>query len=252
MQDMNSTICNAVTNYGETVTLIDTRDNKTYTEAKLKDNKCWMTQHLALELSTSTALTSETSDLNTVSSWTPERNTIASNSLSSSTWTNSQTDPYSYKSSTASYAIYYNWTAAIASNDSSSLTTKYTTAPNSICPKGWRLPMVYNGSSSNMPNEFGSLLLQYGYIGNAKPGDGSGTPWTNSGYTKIQSAPINFALSGYVYGGTVNYAGSHGYLWSSTVNSSSYAYCLAFNSTSVYPQGYDNRFRGFPVRCVLR
>ena len=37
---------------------------------------------------------------------------------------------------------YYNWTAAIASNNSSSLTTQYTNAPNSICPKGWRLPIA--------------------------------------------------------------------------------------------------------------
>ena len=43
---------------------------------------------------------------------------------------------------------YYNWTAAIASNNSSSLTTQYTNAPNSICPAGWRLPIATNANQS--------------------------------------------------------------------------------------------------------
>lgn len=48
MQDMTSEICNNVTVPSEqsTATLVDTRDNNTYTVAKLKDGKCWMTQNL--------------------------------------------------------------------------------------------------------------------------------------------------------------------------------------------------------------
>ena len=48
---------------------------------------------------------------------------------------------------------YYNWTAAIASNDSTNLgSIPEQIAPNSICPKGWRLPN---------PNELAKLNQLY-------------------------------------------------------------------------------------------
>ena len=253
MQDVTTEICNNTETATETTgtyTLTDKRDNKTYTVAKLKDGKCWMTQNLALELSTSRALTNQDTDLNNVTSWTPERNTIASNALSSSTWANSNTDPYSYKSSTASYGVYYNWTAAIASNDSSSLTTAYSNAPDSICPKGWRLPVVYNGSSSNFPNEFGKLLKAYGYIANETSNDQS---WTNNGYTKIQQAPINVTLIGYISNtSSLLQVGNHFNFNSSTI--ATYPSYYRFSGSSDrhaawYVEG--GRFYGFAVRCLV-
>ena len=65
MQDMSSLICGRVSNTEETPTiqLVDIRDNKLYWVAKLADNNCWMTQNLDLDLSSSVALTSETSDI---------------------------------------------------------------------------------------------------------------------------------------------------------------------------------------------
>ncbi len=74
MQDMTSSICESM-GLNEERLLTDKRDNKQYWVTKLKDGKCWMTQNLDLDLKTTVALTSDTSDLNTVSSWTPTRNT---------------------------------------------------------------------------------------------------------------------------------------------------------------------------------
>ncbi len=72
MQEMTSTICkNAAEN--DTARLRDTRDGKYYWVTKLKDGNCWMSQNLALDLSTGKTLTSSDSD---VSSWKPTRNTI--------------------------------------------------------------------------------------------------------------------------------------------------------------------------------
>ena len=70
------------------------------------------------------------------------------------------------------------------------------------------------------------------------------------GSNKIRSAPYNFPYAGYVYNGSLNRVGSSGLYWSRTANSSTYAYNLNFNSSSVGPTLNDNRYDGFSVRCV--
>ncbi len=72
MQEMTASICSAAVE-NDTARLRDTRDGKYYWVTKLLDGNCWMSQNLALDLSTSTALTSSTSDV--ASSWTPGYNT---------------------------------------------------------------------------------------------------------------------------------------------------------------------------------
>ena len=62
MQGMTPTICNAA-DVGSSIQLMDVRDNKLYWVAKLKDNNCWMTQNLDLNLSSTVALNSVTSDI---------------------------------------------------------------------------------------------------------------------------------------------------------------------------------------------
>ena len=78
MQDMSSTICSAVTfvdDESET-TLIDSRDNKTYTVSKLKDGNCWMTQNLRFDLDSTKIYTSQDTDIAT--NWTPSSSTYSS------------------------------------------------------------------------------------------------------------------------------------------------------------------------------
>ena len=52
-------------------------------------------------------------------------------------------------------------------------------------------------------------------------------------------------------GGLYN-VGTCGYAWSSSPYSASSVYGsgLTFHSSSVNPEGYNNRALGFPVRCV--
>ncbi len=79
MQDMTSEIC-AETPVGFTKQLVDTRDGKKYWVAKLADENCWMTQNLALDLSTSKTLTSADTDI--TANWTPKSNTRIDNTSS--------------------------------------------------------------------------------------------------------------------------------------------------------------------------
>lgn len=71
MQDMTPEIC-ANTGMEVTKQLIDTRDGKSYWVAKLKDDNCWMTQNLALDLIEGKTYTSADTDLanTTTKSWT--------------------------------------------------------------------------------------------------------------------------------------------------------------------------------------
>ena len=140
---------------------------------------------------------------------------------------------------------YYNWSAAIASDGSGSLTTSTynninLNPQNSICPKGWRLPTVSNMSygTVNSTSEFGRLNQLYN-------GGGSTDP-------KLISAPLWFVRSCFIVSDSFNNSGSSAYYWSSTVSNSSNAYNLDFSATGVNPAGNDNRHNGRSVRCVAR
>lgn len=64
MQEIDSEIC-ANTKIGVEKQLIDTRDNKSYWVAKMEDGNCWMTQNLALDITSNykTKLTSNNTDI---------------------------------------------------------------------------------------------------------------------------------------------------------------------------------------------
>lgn len=142
---------------------------------------------------------------------------------------------------------YYNWSAAIASDNSSSLTTNtYSNInlnpKNSICPKGWRLPTISNmtNTTPNSTNEFSRLNQLYNGGGGTDP--------------RLISAPLWFMRSGYINDGLSN-SGSEGYYWSNTVFGNRDSYSLRFAATYIYPTFYDNvglRGRGFSLRCLAR
>ena len=283
MQEV-STWCPTLTT-DQTIEAIDTRDYKTYYVLKARDNNCWMTENLDLDLSTNQILTSEDTDLNLYGSmgydnnngyncsnssnncengtisWIPERSIIPSDSLNSTTWQNDNNNPYSWQgiegecpnnpnascNDRHSYANnYYNWSAAIASNNSSSYTANNTIAANSICPAGWRLP---NAASMTGGYEFSKLLYEYGVTNN----NTNGTGYASGGFSRIINTPLWFVRSGAVNGGTLYNLSDGGYYWSSAVISSSYAYYLYFNSGYVNPAyNYSYRRIGFSVRCTAR
>ena len=240
--------------------LKDSRDQKDYYISKLKDGNIWMTQNLDLDIAAGRTYTSADTDLanSTIgTSWTP---TVSTSTTSS--WTSSTTAPSSYdpgnlywngnvitSSGTLSnrtttdpsatsggthYHVgnYYNWTAAVAMNSSSSYTTDYTDVNQSICPAGWRLP-TYSGDKSylSLKNAQG---LTAGTSGN------------------IQSSPTYFVYGGLWDGGSL-YVGYSGIYWSSVVKSSSNSYLLNFDANgSLRPQTSGHRNVGYSLRCVAR
>ena len=279
MQDMTTDICSSVSGDGEiTATqLVDTRDSKLYWVTKLKDGHCWMTQNLDFDIDANTTLSSQTADLNVAydsstgqymeysDGYTESNGVIYYTPASSATtidfqntgpitgWQNSNTAPYtanktdSTETGHASLGNYYNWSAAIASNNSSSLTQNTLSdisknPKNSICPKGWRLPTISSESETiaGSTNEF--ARLNYLYNNNLIN--------TDNGW---KSGPLWF-----IYSGGVNDAGriynfnSIGRQWSSTIYSANGVYFLKLSSDSVILNATDNRPYGFPVRCIAK
>ena len=274
MQDMTATVCANTTTPAKTATsfdwdgskhgntsyvprkkLKDTRDNKYYLVSKLADGNCWMSQSLALDLTSGTAITASTTSGGTVSK-TPNNTTQTS---TGTTWAQADNNWRSYKpqSSEAYYRAgttksssatgsgdtylwesagnYYNWYAATAGTGTSSMTSSDATA--SICPKGWRLPPNSTASKSY----YYLITTTYGLASSA------------AGSTSLRADPLNFNLSGdYDYSsGAMGGQGSGGVYWSSTAYSSAtVAYNLYFNTSYIYPQNYGYKGHGFSVRCV--
>ena len=279
MQDMTHDICEAVDIEESELQLIDVRDNKVYWVAKLKDGNCWMTQNLDFSIQEDKQrnimpLTSETTDLvdnslagaysngyryhNDTIIWTPRNTakTIYFTDMGNPTivagWQSSYTEPYSAKEISNSYddqrslGVLYNWPAAIASNDSSSLTdnTYYNISnnpQNSICPKNWRLPVV---SAYNSYGDFNKLNNIY-----------------NEGLTNSDAnlliAPLYFVKAGSIVKENFSGMNAQGVYISSTVMSNKATYGMDLSSTLVRPYEYYNndfggKSGGFSVRCLAR
>lgn len=301
MQDMTPTICKSIDTDGEKgMQLIDVRDDKVYWVAKLKDNNCWMTQNLDLDLSHEVALTSETSDIdpttyNTgiytqangyskddatgVVSWLPSTivnvdgtptqraDTIVMNGDSVPNWVNDYIHPYSadpgerywytnpstynehnYTSlgtcannnnndtvgcQHSHFGNYYNWSAAVANNNTSGYRSG--TLTNSVCPKNWDLPV--NGA-------YGALMQAQDVW------SGSSNVYADGGFNNLRVAPLYFQRFGRVFDGSLNYLGSYGNYWSSTVSDTGHAYSLGFDGSNIWPSDYNNRLDGYSVRCM--
>ena len=273
MQEMTSTIC-ADAAENDTAQLTDTRDGKKYWVTKLADGNCWMTQNLDLDLINGAELTPD--DSNVSSNWNPphttEKNgTVTSNDDYEGTyswdfglyvknnpddynsyctsvktmsgcegwtdatnltpaeteWTGSVDNTVSGNTYDAHFLIgnFYQWNAATAGTGGTITSQE---ATDSICPKGWQLPTSNNSNSGSFGGLVGSL---------------------NS--TTMTQAPYYFNPSGYVNSGSLRLAGSYGYYWSSTADSStSFAYYLYFASGRVDPSTNGLRYVGQSVRCL--
>ena len=268
MQDVANWKDQMLPNEGDSIKAVDKRDGKGYWVTRLKDGNIWMTQNLDFDIEANTVLNSNTTDLNVaydastnsypeyrdgytnngdIIYWQPASsdNTIDFTGTTVPGWQNSNTTPYTanktdYTSTGhASLGNYYNWTAAIASNDSSSLTQDTLSdisknPKNSICPKGWRLPTISNQSETvaGSTNEFARLKLLY-----------SSNGWRTS--------PLYFALSGAV-NDTFSALNLYGFYWSSTVSTASNVYQMYFDSSTVYPSRDYYRNRGYSIRCIAR
>ena len=272
MQDATaSSLTELMPNTGDSTTLVDSRDGKSYTVAKLADGKYWMTTNL--DLAGGTALSASDTDVTTDyingftggNGLTKSGDTIvlpsSSNSFSDSDNNlavvyNTGRTTCSSDSTTGSCYSYYSFPAAtLGAKDSSGSTTVtgdgYNTAA-SICPKGWRLPTATtsNASAQTSPNwktgDFYALATAYGANLESNYYENAGTFYNNAG----PNTTPNFLLSG-DYNGTSFYGGgSYGYYWSSTSSSGTSAYYLLFSSGRVRSAGSNGRRLGFAVRCL--
>ena len=229
-------------------------------------------------------------DGNNVWTWTPTNTAITANHTISGTsvsnWANSSVAPYSVEGGDVYYYTsnnsnndstfnslaecatnshtktdcqhyhrgnHYNWTAAIATNNSNGISNNYTNAANSICPKNWRLPVATNSGQSIY--EFGDLLYTYYGITKAKYNTSNITnsiEYANGGFVNICKAPLRFVRSGNVNNSMLEGAATFGIYWSSTVARNDGAYFLYFNSSSVWPSYNYDRSYGRSLRCVAR
>ena len=146
---------------------------------------------------------------------------------------------------------YYNWSAAIASNNSTNISTTGTIASNSICPKGWRLPNA--SQTDNEYNEFGIMFYKAGITLNLSNGNSSvGYKDGITSFNQLRSNPYYFVRSGSITGSTIVNSGFSGNYWSSTVSGSTHIYGLYIDGNGLYPANNSNRSYGRPIRCLAR
>ncbi|MBQ8156351.1 hypothetical protein IJ101_01005 [Candidatus Saccharibacteria bacterium] len=256
IQDATSAMCTEV-DMNETITVRDVRDGETYLIGKLADNKCWMLDNLALDLTNPSVLNSLSSANTNIDSAT-ETATLKSLKEGNRTtetpwyadgtfvaaWDSTHTTDYynrasvnvasknttvtSYGSGSGKVGVYYNYCAASAGSYCYDENAGTNNATQDICPAGWRMP---TGSDSG---EYQVLYAAYG-----------------SNATNFRNA-LSIPLSGSFSYGSARNQESIGFFWSSTRNSDNNMYDLAVGSSFVSPQAYSYRVAGNSVRCLLK
>ncbi|MBR6505741.1 hypothetical protein IKT18_02830 [Candidatus Saccharibacteria bacterium] len=315
-------------------TLMDKRDRKTYTLAKLPQYTgrtgapgavegwkyaVWMTQNLDLDIDSNVTYTNKDTDLgynpNTqqyeTATWKPSRSTYATNDT---TWVDSSTTPESYDignkywsgatdqndwygyfnscswdsdnmpygcnesiNPTSTYVSstgipqyhlgnYYNWTAAVAMNDSSNL-RYYEITEQSICPAGWTIPRIgfsWNAEGADRDtfsdDSFYALWEYYG----VREGEWSPYSWNGGAQSfALWDEPLFFIPSGgwRGYFGSVGLGGDYwssalykNNWWSSDDENGTEAGYVWF-TTYVYSSSFNRdgeRSVGSSVRCIAR
>ncbi len=146
------------------------------------------------------------------------------------------TTPYAGNGTHGHVGNYYNWSAAVASNNTTSFTVNGTNLSTSICPKGWKLPVTAP------VNDFEGFLNAYNAY------DTSGTVRDQA----LMSSPLYLIRGGDMLTGVLRYAGNRGNILSSTVYGDSHAYTLTFSSTNTTLTGAPRRYDGTSIRCVAR
>ena len=183
MQDLTATQC-ANSYDGATATLIDRRDNNSYSIAKI-NGACWMTSNL--RLSGGRTLTPSDSDVD--SNWTfPNNSLIAGNSYTEARFILSDDPRYATE-----YGGYYNYCAASAGSVCSQTQAN---ATQSICPAGWTLPT--GGSNSQQSDitsyvdAFSPVLSGYYSIGSLNNTGSRGYWWSATAYNSYKQYHLRY------------------------------------------------------------
>ncbi|MDR1197085.1 MAG: hypothetical protein LBL08_02320, partial [Candidatus Nomurabacteria bacterium] len=235
-----------------TVELTDSRNGAKDLVRRLQDGKCWMTDNLRIADFSATAANT---DLNTITDfYIPPLDTSGNNN---------NYDPYVYGPVTGdievggaeNYGYLYNYVAATAGEVSTSIINN--TAPNSICPVGWRMPTsAYDYDDPN--SDFAQLnIAMFGDSTLTDSGNYQDTAhyanWIYDG-SNPSAGSFRGVLSGR-FNGSFNNQGAVGFYWSSSATDPDNAYTLIINSNSsgsVSPNvdGSPDRSAGVAVRCL--
>ena len=263
MQDVADWGDDELPNEGDSVQAVDSRDGKSYWVTRLADGNIWMTQNLDYDIKATGNEVAKTDGTTTTWDANPTYAT------GDNTWEYSYDLAESYdpgnqyfvtSGSTSKDTIYpslsecttagnsqevcehghngnyYNWYAATAGSNAENMNDG-DEAPQSICPKGWRLP--YSGY-----NQTGSKSWLY-MLSNSIANYGSNAATSQA----MRTDPFYIPRAG-DYDGSVDSAGSVGGYWSSTANGYGSACQLLFYSSYVYPQYGNDAYYGYSVRCV--
>lgn len=161
---------------------------------------------------------------------------------------------------------YYNWAAAVAMNNTTTLAENGETATidQSICPAGWRLPTGY--TSGGKKGEFATLL---GYAGIASSNT-SASGKTTSNYINSNNAntmmasPLFLANAGVKTAGVASIEHAYGSYWTATAhnfpNVDRIQFATVGDSSQIinsnyYPDVsnvYEDLGVGRSIRCVFR
>jgi len=253
MQEVTPEIC---TNTPEASTignnqyqLKDSRDQKTYWVAKLKDGNCWMTQNLDLDIPANGLSSTDTdivNDWNSSSAYGPVAtqtsivkpegasdvvlsydpgNVFCNNGVCNPNPANG--DKTSANGGHDAYGNYYTWVAATAGTGGEVTSGA---ASGSICPKGWQLPV----QDETIHKAFTNLLS-----GISKGSD-------------LIVAPYYYTYSGYYGGNSLPFAGTGGGYPTANTADTSTMMRMTFGANAVVPFAGISRLVGYPVRCVAR
>ena len=170
-------------NTGAVTALTDTRDNNTYTVAKLVDGNCWMVENLRLgDTSPMTLTTANTESAGTLPAGGSTSTSDTGQYLSIDNTHSTVAVMNGTNANIYAYGNGYSWPAAANTTDNIASGTVYT----SICPAGWHLPYGSTGSDVGGGNTSGGFY----YLGN-QFGNLSNTELSN----RWRSYPNNFILS---------------------------------------------------------
>ncbi|MBR3269931.1 hypothetical protein IKG07_01645 [Candidatus Saccharibacteria bacterium] len=252
MQDLDPNLCTTTPQ-----TVLDRRDSKEYTIARLADGQCWMISDL--NLAGGTVLNADTSDVPTDNYFTlPASSTsgFISDTVAYVYNSGNETTNQADCTSTQPCNSYYSWLTATAGGKDASgtaVTGNGYNAAYSICPKGWRLPTATtsNAPAQTSPNwktgDFYKLATAYGANLESASSQSSPVFYNNAG----PGTTPNFLQAGVYNNNAFQSGGSLGYYLSSSSYSSTQFYYLYFSSSAVYSAHILYRRIGFPVRCIL-
>lgn len=282
---------------GQEVIGVDSRDGKSYNITRLADGNLWMTQNLDFDIDSTRTYTPADTDIPanwtpTLSTHSADTTTwlndlaipesydpgdlfwngiVDSNGLWAAyneSWieeTESRDESLNPKSSFIStsgdshYHVgnYYNWTAAIAMNDSTSYATSIALVDQSICPAGWTLPRGGYGDDT-----FYSLINGYDTYVHESSTMANGTNFHNSPFFFNLSGEIWYEWNGSSYDITMvnENIGQSGELWTAVSSRADYydgadtiVIDLYGGDYHIYPGIWGNAGQtGLPVRCIAR